>query len=578
MDELSREWQKRFETVWDPAGKGQYRLGSPGQRLAKRFLANMDRKTSINEYGSGTGRAVCEILKTPGHCQHPIHMVDIAGNAMEEECRRFLADPQYALTFTNASLWDLPEDFPHAEWGYCIDVLCFLPPEKLDAVLAEIRRTCDNLFCQVYDWQDTRCGIDLTTIQHDGAWWADRLKEHWGEVIQEVSPESAHRYIFVCRAGAQHREKDGTIRDLKQRHYGQTAWIVGRGASLLQATKDHFGPGPMICLNESIENIGPLKLTNKLYNIWRNGDPPADLPAILPEGTTLLLCDNPVLSDPPSSTMFTDWRPRKTFECKRDLGCAPPATFSMKAALEIAVRVFGCNAVNFVSFDSCTTGDVRTVLKQGFTKSEYRPGDYNEQCEIVFARLKALGVESRWITPGDDDVVPWTGKVKEGEKIRLNIGCGETIEPGYTNIDLHYDKADVMMDARALKYGDGTVDEIRSSHLLEHFSKADVPLVLREWFRVLKIGGMLTLNLPNLEWCLRNWLEKPEKERFGLSLSMIYGLQSHDGEYHKTGFTRESLEVLLSFAGFEDIKIVDHQSHSQQCFLATAVKKKSMTG
>ena len=578
MDKLAQEWQGRFETIWDPHGQGKYRLGSPGQRLVKRFLANMDTKAAINEYGSGTGRAVVEMIKTPGQCQHPIHMVDIATNAMEVECQALLDNGQYALTFTHAPLWQLPADFPRAEWGYCVDVLMCVPPERLHDILGEIKRTCDNLFLQVYDWADVRCGIDLTTIKHDGAWWAEQLREYWTDVVQEVSPESSHRYIFVCRGDAATHTKNGTITDLRNRYYGQTAWIVGRGPSLLKVTKEHFGVGPVIALNESIQNIGSLGLPNKLFNIWRNGDPPADLLTCLPQGTTLLLCDNPVLKDPPSSTMFTNWLPRNTFECKRDLGCSPPATFSMKAALEIAVRVMGCTKVNFVSFDSCTTGDARTVLKSSFIRSEYRPGDYDEQCQIIAKRVKEMGIETTWVTPGEKDIVPWTGIAKCGEIVRINVGCGEVIEPGYTNIDLHHDLADVKMDTRALQYPDDSVDEIYSSHLLEHFGKREIPVVLREWYRVLKVGGTLKLNLPNLEWCLKNWLAKPEKERFGLALDMLFGHQAHEGEYHKTGFTRARLTALLTEAGFADITIEDRQSHEQMCFSVTAGKRKMNNG
>jgi len=422
LDEKSKEWQKRFETVWDLNGEGQYRLGSPGQRLMNRFLTKIDRKASINEYGSGTGRAVVEMIKTDGHCQHPIRMVDIALNAMEDECQTLLDDDQYAVTFTHASLWDLPKDFPHAEWGYCIDVLCFLPPEKLDDALKEIKRTCDNLFCQIYDWDDVRCGINLTTIKGDSAWWATKLRKHWNNVIQEVSLESSRRYIFVCsnnvvperqRRNVEWQKKDGTIRDLMDQHYRETAWIVGRGPSLLNITKEHFGPGPVITLNEAIQNIKPLDLPNKLFNLWRNGDPPVDLLTYLPEGTTLLLCDNPVLQDPPSSTMFKDWLPRKIFECQRDLKCSPPATFSMKAALEIAVYVLGCKAINFISFDSCTGGDYRVVLGNKLVQSKTQPNDYNERCQIITKRVQEMGVKMRWIMPGKKDIISWDGGTKD---------------------------------------------------------------------------------------------------------------------------------------------------------------------
>ena len=347
------------------------------------------------------------------------------------------------------------------------------------------------------------------------------------------------------------------IRNLKGYYVGKTAWIVGRGASLLHISRDDIGVGPVIVLNEAVINVSSLGLRNDIFSIWRNGDVLPDLPKY---GAAMILCDNPVLSDPPSSTRFPDYRPRFTFECRRDLNCNPALTFSMKAALEIAVQIFGCTAVVFISFDSCTTGDTRTVLRDGFIQSEHKPGAYNEQCEIIKERIRELNIPVNWLTP------------RRGDPVRLNIGCGKVVEPGYMNIDLHHPAADRHMDARSLQYEAQSVDEIYSSHLLEHFGKRDIPVVLDEWFRVLKAGGTLKMDLPNLEWCMKNWLAKNEKDRFGIALDMIYGLQTHDGEFHKTGFTKERLQELLTAVGFEDIAIADGESHAQMCFLVTARK------
>ncbi len=196
MDAKAREWKKRFETVWDVNGTGKYRLGSPGQRMIKYFVQHCPKGATVNEYGSGTGRAVMELLTVRPEAK--INMVDIAENAMEDPCRKAL-DENRNLTFTLAPLWKLPKDFPHADWGLCIEVLCFVPLEKLDGCLMEIRRTCSNLFAQVYDWQDKRCGYDLTTIIMDGAGWRKKLMEFWRYVDQIPHPETPRRYLFVCR-------------------------------------------------------------------------------------------------------------------------------------------------------------------------------------------------------------------------------------------------------------------------------------------------------------------------------------------------------------------------------------------
>lgn len=158
------------------------------------------------------------------------------------------------------------------------------------------------------------------------------------------------------------------------------------------------------------------------------------------------------------------------------------------------------------------------------------------------------------------------------EPIRLHLGCGNNRKEGYINVDKYVSNADANMDIFNLQFPDDTVDEIFTEHMLEHLGKYEVPLALKEWARVLKPDGKLVMNLPNLEWCLREWLSKPEEERWGWQLDTIFGLQNHPGEFHKTGFTAPRLRQLLSAAGFRSITIKDHWSHGQSCFWVEASK------
>jgi autotransporter strand-loop-strand O-heptosyltransferase len=165
--------------------------------------------------------------------------------------------------------------------------------------------------------------------------------------------------------------------------------------------------------------------------------------------------------------------------------------------------------------------------------------------------------------------------IKKREPIKLDIGSGEYSRKreGYTTVDKYY-PSDLQMDAMDLGFKNRSVEEIYSSHLLEHFNKFDVELALKEWYRVLSANGKIEINVPNLEWCLKNWLDMKEDnpDKWRLPLDFIFGMSIGEGQNHKTGFTKSRLRYLLEKTGFENITIDDVWSHSQQCFLAKATK------
>jgi predicted SAM-dependent methyltransferase len=58
--------------------------------------------------------------------------------------------------------------------------------------------------------------------------------------------------------------------------------------------------------------------------------------------------------------------------------------------------------------------------------------------------------------------------------VRLNLGCGDKILEGYTNVDVAPERAgklpDIICDIRKLdKFSDNFADEILAVHVVEHF-------------------------------------------------------------------------------------------------------------
>jgi SAM-dependent methyltransferase len=179
----------QFNDVWQT---GRYRLGSTALRLLPFLRAQIPIGSTVNDYGSGTGRAEKGLLE---FCSR-VNMVDFAPVALESDARLLIGK---GLTYVVSPLETLPKDFPVADWGICINVLMTVEPNRLHDILAEMRRTCRNLIVEVYDWPDVRLGIDLTLIKGDAAFWAEQLRKHWPSVESLNSPEHSRRYITIGR-------------------------------------------------------------------------------------------------------------------------------------------------------------------------------------------------------------------------------------------------------------------------------------------------------------------------------------------------------------------------------------------
>jgi len=152
-------------------------------------------------------------------------------------------------------------------------------------------------------------------------------------------------------------------------------------------------------------------------------------------------------------------------------------------------------------------------------------------------------------------------------KVRLNIGCGDKLLPHYINIDATSDrqgpKPDMVCDARNLSnFVDGSVDEILTVHLIEHLARWDAPIALGEWVRVLRPGGRLIIECPNLLAACAELLQAPEAannlEGLAAQRTMwaFYGNPA-DGDplmMHQWGYTPDSLGHLLVEAGLVDVR------------------------
>lgn len=174
----------------------------------------------------------------------------------------------------------------------------------------------------------------------------------------------------------------------------------------------------------------------------------------------------------------------------------------------------------------------------------------------------------------------------EKKLVRLNLGCGHDVRPGWINVDKFPSQDDVVQaNFPELPFANDYAQEIALCHVLEHFGYSDGFTLVKEIKRVLAPSGTAYIEVPDIEWCMARFLESPEAtgythpsgdystdHRWGLWAQAIWGDQHSDGLYHKWGYTAHRLLHLLAAAGFSGANVEFVQSHGVQCLAATAIK------
>ena len=169
---------------------------------------------------------------------------------------------------------------------------------------------------------------------------------------------------------------------------------------------------------------------------------------------------------------------------------------------------------------------------------------------------------------------------------QVNLGCGSVTPAGWINVDyalgarlarlpvvgsaahrlglfrLRWDRRILIHNlARPLPWPDQSVDVVYCSHTLEHFDRSGGEALLRESFRVLRVGGIIRIVVPDLAAHVRRYLAGTVPAEYFLEdLDVLYGAAKSGLkralapliEYpHRCMYDEEALVRAMRFSGFE---------------------------
>ncbi len=160
--------------------------------------------------------------------------------------------------------------------------------------------------------------------------------------------------------------------------------------------------------------------------------------------------------------------------------------------------------------------------------------------------------------------------------LKLHLGCGSVNYPGFVNIDFFDSekpdssrggqkmKADVLLDIRQLRshVDSASVDHVLMVHVLEHFTRWAAISLMSDILHVLKPGGTLEMEHPDLDACIAFYLHDKRRMNtpigsLNIGFTQFYGNQWDELDYetHRYVWTKGELESVAKTIGFDVVEL-----------------------
>jgi predicted SAM-dependent methyltransferase len=164
-------------------------------------------------------------------------------------------------------------------------------------------------------------------------------------------------------------------------------------------------------------------------------------------------------------------------------------------------------------------------------------------------------------------------------ELKLHLGCGSNILPGWLNTDISPSPSSDYLDCTArFPFVDACLAAVFCEHLIEHFAKTSAIQMVREVFRVLRPGGLFRVVTPSLEAFaqmtlnpksetslkyldfVRRFTGSPQAE-ISDAINSIFYLHGHRHIYAKA-----ELDAMLAEAGFGELYHLAAGNYSDPIF------------
>lgn len=150
-------------------------------------------------------------------------------------------------------------------------------------------------------------------------------------------------------------------------------------------------------------------------------------------------------------------------------------------------------------------------------------------------------------------------ELQRQKDIKLHFGCGSRILPGWVNLDAyHAPGISLELDLqRELPLADGSVQWIFTEHVLEHIDRKRIAGVFSEFHRILAIGGVARILVPDLDFYCKAYVEGdveaittplPKTHTPADAVNSVF-----NDHFHRFIYDFGTMKIELEKAGFTDI-------------------------